>query len=448
MDVDKVEYFPRKKMFEESQDLVATFYSTGDFISENASEYVSMLTEEGEKDEFYYCLYLLSMLANTSDLLNIIEHIVKSMNSFRVRQKVTSTEGFNGEIDIEAYITRNYVEKVFPKEYPSIIKCSTFQMPEYQLTLYIIRRIEEIYYSIFKILGDNDKVTAFKMAHKYNEIIKKNGLLLKRKYGVDYKRSETYLSLKKKVIYRYRNRKILNDDFEHMILLFEKMIQFKGIDLYSKEALDVLDHYPEFDDRLYEIWLIRKSTEMLAYSMGIHKSMVTYNPLFKARKNNEPVVILFGNGYRIEILYQNRKKFMPKKDLKWFYWTEDGKQNEIGAIPDLIFIRYPQGSESAEQIVLVDAKNRTWTFDHMEPIKNEIVQQIYIHDNFITLFKDRYYSMLIAHNIEALQTRKYYHKDKSGYEIDVISLNMQNETELSNSLEKFVEDLKEYLEIL
>ena len=80
--MDKVEYFPRKKLFEESQDLVATFYSTGDYISEKASEYTSMLTKENEKDEFYYCLYLLSMLSNTNDLLKVIEHIVKSLNSF------------------------------------------------------------------------------------------------------------------------------------------------------------------------------------------------------------------------------------------------------------------------------------------------------------------------------------------------------------------------------
>lgn len=445
--MEKAEYFPRKKLFEEAQDLVATFYSTGDYISENASEYASMLTKEDEKDEFYYCLYLLSMLSSTNELLKVVEHIVKSLNSSRVRRKVTSIEEFQGEIDIEAYIARNYVEKVSPKEYPSVIKCSTFQMPEYQLTLYIIRRVEEIYHSIFKILGDNKKVTAFKMAHRYCDRIKKNGLLLRRKYGVDYKRNETYLSLKKKVIYRYRNRKILNKDFKFLIKLFEKMIQLKGIDLSSSEALDVLEHYPEFDDRLYEIWLIRKSTEILARSMEAATGMVTYNPLFKARKNNESVVALTGNGYRIEILFQNRKKLMPKKDLKWFYWTDDGKQDEIGAIPDLIFIRYADGSDDPEQIVLVDAKNRTWTFNHMEPIKNEIVQQIYIHDNFITLFKDQFCSMLVAHNIEALQTRKYYHKDKSGYEIDVISMNMKNERELNNSLEKYMEDLKNYLDI-
>lgn len=311
--MDKAEYFPRKKLFEEAQDLVATFYSTGDYISENASEYASMLTKEDEKDEFYYCLYLLSMLSSTNELLKVVEHIVKSLNSSRVRRKVTSIEEFQGEIDIEAYIARNYVEKVSPKEYPSVIKCSTFQMPEYQLTLYIIRRVEEIYHSIFKILGDNKKVTAFKMAHRYCDRIKKNGLLLRRKYGVDYKRNETYLSLKKKVIYRYRNRKILNKDFKFLIQLFEKMIQLKGIDLSSSEALDVLEHYPEFDDRLYEIWLIRKSTEMLARSMEAATGMVTYNPLFKARKNNESVVALTGNGYRIEILFQNRKNLCPKR---------------------------------------------------------------------------------------------------------------------------------------
>lgn len=445
--MDKVEYFPRKKLFEEAQDLVATFYSTGDYISENASEYASMLTQENEKDEFYYCLYLLSMLSNTSELLKVIEHIVKCLNSSRVRRRVTSTEEFQGEIDVESYIARNYVEKASPKEFPSIIKHSTYQMPEYQLTLYIIRRVEEIYGCIFKVLGNNEKVTSFKMAHRYCDRIRQNGAVLRRKYGIDYKSKETYLSLKKKVIYRYRNRKILNNDFKVLIQLFEKMIQFKGIDLFSSEALDVLDHYPEFDDRLYEIWLIRKSAEMLAYNMGIDRSAVTYNPLFKARKNNESVVCLRGNGYRIEILFQNRKKFMPKEDLKWYYLTDNGEPDEIGAIPDLIFIRYSDGNDEAEQIVLVDAKNRTWTFSHMESIKNEIVQQIYIHDNFITLFKDRYCSMLVAHNIEALQTRKYFHKDKSGYEIDVISLNMENENMLNISLDKYIEDLKDYLDI-
>lgn len=445
--MDKVEYFPRKRLFEESQDLVATFYSTGDYISENVSEYATMLTKEDEKDEFYYCLYLLSMLSNTSNILRVIEHIVKGLNSFRVKRKVTSTEEFLGDIDIETYIARNYVEKTSPKEYPSIIRYSTFQMPEYQLTLYIIRRMENIYHAIFGVLGDNEKVTAFKMAHKYCERIKKNGLILRRKYGIDYRSRETYLSLKKKVIYRYRNRKIVNGDFKTLIQLFEKMLQFKGIDLESTETLDVLDHYPDFDDRLYEIWLIRKSSEMLAISMGIDKEEIAYNPLFKARKNNEPVVALPGPDYRVEILFQNRKKFMPKEDLKWFYWTEDGKKDEVGAIPDLIFIKYSAGRDDAEQIVLVDAKNRTWTFSHMEPIKNEIVQQIYIHDNFIALFEDRYCSMLVAHNIEGLQTRKYYHKDKSGYEIDVISMNMENEAELNNSLEEYAKDLKGYLNI-
>lgn len=446
--MDKVEYFPRKKLFEESQDLVATFYSTGDYLSDNSSEYASMLTQENDKDVFYYCLYLLSMLSNTSDLLKLVERIVKSLNSFRLKRKVTSIEEFQGEIDIEAYISRNYIERVSPKEYPSVIKYSTFQMPEYQLTLYIIRRVEEIYHTIFRVLGDNEKVTSFKMAHKYCDRFKKNELILRRKYGIDYKSKESYSSLKKKVVYRYRNRKILNNDFKVLIQLYEKMLQFKGIDLNSTEALDVLDHYPEFDDRLYEIWLIRKSSEMLACSMGIDCGDIVYNPLFKARKNNEPVVTMPGNGYRIEILFQNRKKFMPKEDLKWFYWTDDGKQDEIGAIPDLIFIRYSDNAEEVAQIVLVDAKNRTWTFDHIEPIKNEIVQQIYIHDNFITLFEERYCSMLVAHNVEALQTRKYYHKDKNGYEIDVISMNMLTDDELNISISKYIEDLCEYLEIV
>lgn len=444
--MDKENYFPRKRLFEESQDLIATFYSTGDYISDSASELSSMLAQDIEKDVFYYCLYLLSMMSNTSEIIKVVEKIIKDLNSFRKKRRVTSTEEFIGEIDIEEYIKKNYIEKVIPKEYPSIIKYSTYQLPEYQLTLYIIRRMTEIYHNIFLALGDNEGVSVFKKSHEYNERLRKNALLLNRKYGVDYRKRDSYLSLKKKVVYRYRNRKILTNDFKVLMMLYEKMLMFKGIDFDSDSSLEVFEHYPKFDDRLYEIWLIRKSSEMLCSKMGITSEDIEYTPLFEARKKNKYAVLLNASDYRIEILFQNRKSYMPKSDLKWFYWGEDGRQNEIGAIPDLIFMKYRNGESQPNQIVLVDAKNRTWTLDNMEPIKSEIVQQIYIHDNFITLFEEKYCSMLIAHNIDELQSRKFYHKDKSQYEIDVICMDM-NEGMIEVSLDKYIEDLSEYLEI-
>lgn len=152
-----------------------------------------MLTKEDEKDEFYYCLYLLSMLSNTSNILRVIEHIVKGLNSFRVKRKVTSTEEFLGDIDIETYIARNYVEKTSPKEYPSIIKCSTFQMPEYQLTLYIIRRIENIYHAIFRVLGDNEKVTAFNRSGVPHELYVVSRVLVLRLIAISLRKYYTAL---------------------------------------------------------------------------------------------------------------------------------------------------------------------------------------------------------------------------------------------------------------
>ena len=137
---------------------------------------------------------------------------------------------------------------------------------------------------------------------------------------------------------------------------------------------------------------------------------------------------------------------MPKENLKWYYWNDGGEQVEIGAIPDLIFMKYINGEENPAQIVLVDAKNRTWTFNNTVPIISEVIHQIYIHDNFISLFEDRFYSILVAHNIDHFQTRKYYHKDKSGYEIDVISMDMNND-KIQSSLEKFVDELGKYLEL-
>ena len=444
--MEKEEYFPRKKLFEDAQDLISTFYSTGDYFSEQVSNYESMLSRSGETDEFYYALYLLSTLSNVNDLIKIVERIIRNMNMFRVRRKVTSIEDFAGEMDIEEYIKKNHVEKVTPREFPSIIKYSTFQLPEYQLTLYILKRCEDIYHSIFTFLGDNTKITAFKYAHKNYDRIQSRRVTLQRRYGISYDRRETYLSLKKNVIYRYKNRKIINDDYKRLMVVFERLISFGGLDFDSHESIEIFDHYDSFDDRLFEIWLIRQSSELISDKMGVKQSDIEYIPLFKARNENKFAVLIDNDTYRIEVLFQNRKKFMPKDDLKW-YWNNDGKQEELGAIPDLIFLKYLKEAEEPVQIVLVDAKNRKWTFkEDMQRIKSEIVQQIYIHDNFISLFKDKYSSILVAHNVDEYQTRKYYHKDKAGYEINVISLDFK-ERNIKDSLNKYAEDLCGYLEM-
>lgn len=443
--VGKADYFPRKTFFEEAQELIATFYSTGDYISEYTDDYASMLTAEGKQDEFYYCLYLLSMLSHASDMIKLIDRVIRNMNPFRVKRRVISTEDFVGEMDMETYIRKNYVEKSRPRVYPSVVRQSTFQAPEYQLVLLILRSCGEIYRSIFKILGIHPQVTAFRTAWSYMEQMEARSTLLQRKYGVAYRRRETYLSLKKKVIYRYRQRKILSGEYKALMRLYEQMISLRGMDLRSEAALSMFAHEESFDDRLFEIWLLRKSAELLAAKKGIALNEIVYTPLYQARKKNCCAVCLQTSEERIEILFQNRKKLLPKEELKW-YWEHDGKKEEIGAIPDLIFLKYPAGSEEAEKIVLADAKNRSWRLERdMQRIKGEIVQQIYIRDNFAALFAEEFHSILVAHNIEGYQSRQYYHKDRPGCEISVVSLDISEENR-QRSLENYVDGLCRYLE--
>lgn len=52
--MEKIEYFPRKKLFEDVQELVASFYSTGDYFTNQSSLYSSILSEDGIKDEFFF----------------------------------------------------------------------------------------------------------------------------------------------------------------------------------------------------------------------------------------------------------------------------------------------------------------------------------------------------------------------------------------------------------
>lgn len=448
--MDKIEYFPRKKLFEESQDLIASFYSKGSYASEQVFEISSMLNEneDNEKDRFFYCLYLLSMLSNASEIIRTVNRIIKNLNSNRRVKKVSSTEEFIGEIDIETYIQKNYVKRVIPKEYPSLVRYSSFQLPEYQLTLFILQNMESIIRTIYSNIEVDKSVSMFSEMDRYLIKISNYSNILKVRYGVKYQRRDTYLALKKRVIYRYRNRKIVNQDYKVLMNCFERMLQFKGIDLDSKHSLEVFEYTPEFDDRLYEIWLIRKSAILLADKIGATREEIKYTPLYLSRKRNSCVVSIEPSNadFKVEILFQNRKSIMPKKELKWYFIKDSGDQEEIGAIPDLIFLKYDLKNQEPANMVLVDAKNRTWTLDHPAPIKAEVVQQIYILDNFRYIFKDKYYSMLVAHNIDRLQTRKYYNKDNKYYEIDVISLDM-NESEIINSLSVYITDLCTYLDV-
>lgn len=438
--MDKAQYFPRKKLFEEVQELVATFYSSGDYMTDQASDYATMLDADGGKDEFYYALLLLSLLPSVRQLVRLTDKIVRNMRHIRVKRKVTSVDEFAGVIDMEEYIRRNNVEKASPKEYPSIISVSTFQLPEYQLTLWILRHCENMYGQIFSALGDNQGVTVFDQAHLYRDHIRANAGIMQKKYGVSYSRRESYHSLRKKVVYRYKNRKILSSEYKGLIRLFERIMSLKGIDVDAKNSLDIFDHTDRFDDRLFEIWLIRRSSELIAKKAAAGIENIEYTPLARAQKHNTYSALIPCAGFRIEVLFQKRKGFMRKEELKW-YWDDEGKMKEIGAIPDLVFLKYENGIDTPQEIVLVDAKNRTWTFPgDMQRVKGEIVQQIYICDNFASIFPDRYKSILVAHNVEGYQTRKYYHKDKPGYEIDVISLDF-NEPQINSSLDKFGAEL-------
>jgi len=402
-----------------------------------------MLTDEGNEDDFYFSLLLLSMLSGINNIIRYADSIIRNMNNTRVRRKVTSTEGFDGDIDIEKYIMRNYVDRVVPKEYPSIINVSTFQLPEYQLTLWILKHCEYLYQRIFKVLGQGKGISAFEKSHRYCDRLHIYSGAMHNKYGVEYSKRETYNSLKKKVIYRYKNRKILSHVFLDLANVFECILRLKGINVDSVESLEILDHSENFDDRLFEIWLIKQSSRLLADNCGLSQESIQFLPLYKARKENTYSAAVVSDNCRIEVLFQNRKSFMPKEDLKWYH-SENGKIEEIGAIPDLVFLKY-DNNESLTKIVLVDAKNRKWTFsEDMQKIKGEIVQQIYIHDNFSAIFSDDFKSILVAHNIEGYQSRKYNHKDQPNYEIDVISLDF-NESQLLPSLNHYAADLCAYL---
>ena len=238
------------------------------------------------------------------------------------------------------------------------------------------------------------------------------------------------------------------DDYKILIQLFEHITSFKGIDANRNTTLDLFDHLPQFDDRLFEIWLIKQSAELIAQRLNVDASDIQYTPLYKTKKKpGSPVVSISTTTYRIDIVFQNRTKLIDQNQLKW-YWNDSGGKKYVSAIPDLIFFKYPKGQSDPSRIVLVDAKNRSWRIPtDNNKIKPELVQQIYIQSNFSDIFQDRYHSMLIAHNVHEYQERKCRHVDHgSEYEIEVISLDIREE-KTTDSLTKYVNDLCTYLDI-
>lgn len=441
---EKEIYFPREKFFVEAQDLIASFFSTGNYFTENIEKAESYLSTEENKNDFFYSLLFFSLISNSKLLIQKYESILKHMKSQRRKKISYSEEQIIGDIDIDKYVQKNYLEKNERKIYPSIIHYSNYQLPEYQLSLLIL-----IYYENFlsfflaKFKNESSSLffkTAFSVLKRFSQI----RIILQSKYGINYNNNETIPSLIKKVEWRYRSKKIVEKYFIQLINLYKDISILKGIDLSSSLFLDYIKYDISFDDRLYEIWLLKITIDYL--HKYIDTSTVSVIPLYEARKKNIASAIISAEDYDVEIYYQNRKHLLSKEELKW-YWNKNGTKERIGAIPDIVLIKKMKVENSEPIIVLLDAKQRKWEFEYdMQRIKGEIVQQIYILDNFRNIFANDFKSVLIAHNNSEFQTRKYFSEDNENYIIDVISLNL-NIDKIDDSIIQYMNDIIIYLRL-
>lgn len=443
--LDKIEYFPRDKFFIEVQDLVSSFFSKGNYFNNETSSFDSFLSTEKKSDnDFFNCLYLFSLISNSHILLNYLNEALKHMKSTRNKRVINSVDLINGELEIEQYIQKNKIEKNDKKIYPVIEHYSIYQQPEYQFALYItnnfIRLLER---SIIPFKRMSDSLfykEAILLIRKLNKI----SLLYKNKFGIKIKAGETSSSLIQKIEFRYKNHKITNKIYLQLIQIYKKIMSLKGINFFSKIIIDYLKYNIDFDDRLYEIWLLRKIVENIKIVNPNFK--ITYIPLFQARVEKKPCVFINSPEIDIEIIYQNRTQLLDTKKLKW-YWINDGKEEYIGAIPDIAIRINFKNHENQNKILLIDAKNRSWEFDkNMQNIKSEVVQQIYILDNFRDTFPNDYKSILVAHNINHYQNREFLYKDNKNYNINVISLDLRDE-QLQESLNNLFIIINQYLHI-
>lgn len=88
---EKEIYFPREKFFVEAQDLIASFFSTGNYFTENIEKAESYLSTEENKNDFFYSLLFFSLISNSKLLIQKYESILKHMKSQR-RKKISYSE--------------------------------------------------------------------------------------------------------------------------------------------------------------------------------------------------------------------------------------------------------------------------------------------------------------------------------------------------------------------
>jgi len=252
-DNDKEIYFPRERFFTEVQDLISSFFSKGNYFTEDIQKSNSFLTnEESTQNDFYSSLLFFSLISNTSLLLQSYELILRHIRSQRKKRIVYSDDIIIGEIDIEKYIQKNRIEKNDRKIYPNIVHYSNYQLPEYKLALAIIIYYEHMLDLFIEKYRNESSSLFFKTAYSLIKKLNQIKINLQKKYGIE-NNNENIPSLIKKVEWRYKSKKIQDKTFLQIIRLYKDISNLKGIDLSSKIILDYIKHDISFDDRLYEL---------------------------------------------------------------------------------------------------------------------------------------------------------------------------------------------------
>jgi hypothetical protein len=451
--LDKLNYFPRRNIFEETQHLVASFFSAGDYQTDYDDITKSLLTDEADDENkaFYYSLFLLCLVANLEKTNKLIHKIIKSLRQHRREVHFFAEDLSSGELDIDRYIQLNKLVKNPEKQYPLKKMQTTFQVPEYQITAKIIANLLHLIEFSLKQIDVYQETAVIKETISLGKTLRQFQLVLKQRYKVSFSHKDTYIRLKHKVRKRYRNRKIINPIYNELIQLYESLLSLKGLAKLPINKIDFRMFNEKFDDRLFEIWLFYKVALFLGDRVKKASGLKFY-PLFKARKENLPAVEIYTDHETYQVWFQNRKRFIQHADIKWAYVDQAGRERSLDAIPDIVVIRInPADQQNPPAIlgtpILIDAKNRSWDIEaDFASIKPEITHLVYVWDNFKNLFHDEFKAILVAHNPDQYGERDFYHKDyKDDVRIKVMSLQL-TEGNLTNIDSGYLNGFSMYLD--
>ena len=354
------------------------------FSSYDVSEVSNNVVASSNIQEIDWKIFLRILLANIETVSEALAKIEKNISFSYDEKRIISSGGIKGKLLVDEYVKNKTMVRL-PKEYPCLIKEKSFNTPENEYIMFIVKALSEKLFELLENLekltkGNETEIQLLRETLDYYEA-------LSRRYPfnnitcVDI-RTRAFPPEKINSVYtRLAKGKIRNAyAYQSLFEWYEKFLQH-GFAWLNTETVNMIIYDEQFTNKLFEIWCLYKIIQKFKTDFGM--TIIDENALCPGLENYVCKLLTIDGAF-VEVYYQKGKGL---------YWDDQYKQNwhyirskrngDLIGIPD-ISIKY---IGETENITLIDLKNRVRSGgDNSE----EIYKVIGYFSNFSAYLKDKY----------------------------------------------------------